>query len=136
MKKLLRPVVIAALLAAASVSATELEAGLTEQSQNGVQYVSGGIGEDQQRAIKDLRGEYNLHITFAQIKTGHYVSGVSVSIADRNGEKFADIDDAGPILLTDLPAGTYLVNAIYDGATQDKVVNVGRNGHRELYFYW
>ena len=120
----------------ATQAETDTDTGLVEKSQNGIQYVSGGIGHDQQRAINKLRNEYNLHITFAQIKTGHFVSGVSVSIANKDGEQFADIDDAGPILLTDLPAGTYLIKARYEGASQDKVVTLNKGAHRQLYFYW
>jgi hypothetical protein len=43
-------------------------------------YVSGGIGEEGQLDMRVTRDLYNLRLTFAQVGTGAYVAGVTVTI--------------------------------------------------------
>lgn len=45
----------------------------------GVTYVTGGIGEDEVRAFREVASNYNMRITLAS-KAGHYLSDVDVSI--------------------------------------------------------
>lgn len=136
MRKVLQLVTMALILWAGSALAIDLEAGLIQKSQNGVVYVTGGVGADQQQALNKYRNDHNLHITFAQRKTGDYLSNVHVNIADKDGKTLVDIDDAGPILLAKVDAGTYRISVRYNDAKQNKVTTVRNDQRRDLVFYW
>lgn len=50
-----------------------------QQQQNGITYLSGGIGVDEARAIQQAQG-YNLHMTFSIGAEGKYVPDVNLVI--------------------------------------------------------
>ncbi len=52
---------------------------LSPQTQNGVSYLTGGIGQDETQALLHTRG-YNLHIVATSGPKGKYVSDVDITI--------------------------------------------------------
>lgn len=98
-----------------------------ETQDNGIRYVSGGVGEYGKEQMKLLEPGFRLKLTFAA-NTGHYLSGVSVRIADKQGATVLSAVTEGPTLLVDLPAGDYKVDATYDESTASKNVNVKDKG--------
>src|SRR4051812_8615220 len=52
------------------------------QTQDGITYVSGGIADDWQQAMESQRGQYNLHLLFAQLGTGAYFANIPVQTMD------------------------------------------------------
>lgn len=60
----------------------EAAAGVSAMTQNGIRYVSGGVGMTQQEALKAMRKDYNLLLTFAVKKSGAYLADVQVRIQD------------------------------------------------------
>ncbi|EXJ16066.1 hypothetical protein [Imhoffiella purpurea] len=103
------------------------------QTQNGISYVTGGVGEPESTAMKSAGGQHDLMMTFAR-SDGAFVSGVQVSIADAQGMPVAELV-SGPILLVDMPEGTYRIQATIAGSTQTKTVSVG-SGHQRLAYTW
>lgn len=57
------------------------------QTAGGVTYVSGGVGEDSLDRLRSLAGDFNLKLVSA-LKSGEYVSGVGIPIADAAGKRF------------------------------------------------
>jgi hypothetical protein len=53
--------------------------------QNGVDYINGGVGQDEQNAMRALKADYNLRLTFATRKTGAFRSDVQLDIVDAKG---------------------------------------------------
>ncbi|UGQ48694.1 carboxypeptidase regulatory-like domain-containing protein [Massilia endophytica] len=117
--------------AAQSAPATDLLTG----SSNGTPFVSGGVGQEQQAAIKALRADYNLLLTFAN-KSGEYRANVEVAVLDQAGNvRFAE-NKAGPLLYMRLAPGSYRVDARSEGVQQTRQVSVPAGGQRELAFTW
>lgn len=98
------------------------------QSQNGVTYLSGGIGEDQSKAIESAARDYSLMLTFATRKTGKYLADVKVNIADRKGQSVLETVADGPMLLVKLHPGEYRVSAVSNDHAVDKTIRVA-SGH-------
>lgn len=99
-----------------------------------VPFVSGGIGIAGQEALKARESEFNLKLVFTLVE-GNYIADVRVVV--RNAKYGVVIDHAtdGPILLAQLPAGTYTINATYrDKTVTRKVVADGRL--RTEYLRW
>ena len=76
------------------------------QTSGGVSYVSGGIGSESRDRLGSLARDFNLKLVFA-MKSGEYVSGVRIAIADAAGKTLVDATSEGPWFLTRLPAGNY-----------------------------
>jgi tripartite-type tricarboxylate transporter receptor subunit TctC len=119
---------LAACLSAPAVAAQPKE-------QNGVTYINGGVGTDEQNAMRALRADYNLQLTFATKQTGAYRSGVQLDIADARGASVLSVANTGPMFFAKLPAGTYKISASAEGKTFKRTVKLG-NGAKEMVLHW
>ena len=107
----------------------------TQQLQNGITYLNGGVGQEEQDAMRAQRAGYNLQLTFATRQTGAYRSDVQLDIADMNGNTRLSVANAGPMLFARLPAGTYRISAAAEGKTFKRTVKLG-TAPRELTLHW
>jgi hypothetical protein len=105
------------------------------QEQNGIAYLSGGIGEDESKAIQQTTG-YNLHMTFSVGSQNEYIPDVNVVIQKAPGQTVLTLNGAGPLVYVKLPAGKYTVIATRNGETRHDVANVGNGAARSLVFHW
>jgi len=105
------------------------------QEQNGIAYLSGGIGEDESKAIQQTSG-YNLHMTFSAGSGNEYTPGVTVVIQKSPGQTVLTLNDAGPLVYVKLPAGKYTVIATRNGETRHDVADVDSGAARNLVFHW
>lgn len=96
------------------------------QQAGSVQYLSGGVGEQERTAMQSLRGEFPLQIQFSG-KAGEY--GVADEVRVNNGQgQVVAVQNAGPLLMVKLPPGRYTVEADFAGRTQRRAVHVGHGG--------
>jgi hypothetical protein len=103
--------------------------------QNGVSYINGGVGHDEQEAMRALRADYNLQLTFATKQTGAYRSDVQLDIADTKGTSLLSVPNTGPMFFAKLPPGTYRISASAEGKTFKRSVRLG-NGAKEMVLHW
>ncbi|WP_053181146.1 hypothetical protein [Pseudomonas thivervalensis] len=103
--------------------------------QNGMTYLSGGIGEDEARAIEQAQG-YNLHMTFAIGPENKYVPDVEVTVQNASGQTLLTLSDAGPLVYVQLPPGKYNVVATRNGEVRRDTAEVGSGAARKLVFHW
>lgn len=116
---------------------TATEAGLEVQHQNEIAYVSGGVGDEEQKAIDELGAGFGLKLTFAT-QDGHYLGGGKVLIQDSQGNSILDVATQGPIFYADLEPGTYTVTAEpleYAEQREQQTVEIGE-GQTVLHFSW
>ncbi|MFT3850083.1 MAG: hypothetical protein QM739_15835 [Propionivibrio sp.] len=124
------------LLALASPStASAQEEVLAPGSANGVPYLSGGIGDEEREAIEQARKRYNTKLVLAET-SGSYVSNVSLTVATVLGEPILTLSGAGPLVLLQLPSGSYVVTADYDGRKAQKRFDVSDNAARTVIVAW
>jgi hypothetical protein len=105
--------------------------------QNGITYLTGGIGQDQVQAMRaEAREGYNLQLVFATQTSGEYVANVKVTISDAKGETLIDAVSDGPGFYAKLPVGHYKISAENRGTLQNRSIDVtGRNINRYV-LYW
>lgn len=115
----------------ASVSAQPLPAPAV---QNGIRYVTGGIGEDEVKAFHSVAPKYNLRVTLSA-KSGHYLSDVDVRIY-AGTRSLLVIRTAGPFLFAHLPAGQYQISARDRHVTETRKVVVPARGGIDVHFSW
>lgn len=141
MKSLCCLIAIGVLLFPIMLNATDLapidNAGVQIQplQQNGITYLSGGIGEDEARAIGQAQG-YNLHMTFAIGSENKYVPDVDVTVQNASGQTLLTLNEAGPLVYVQLPPGKYSVVATRNGEERRDTAEVGSGAARKLVFHW
>jgi len=133
--------VLSALLLPIALNATSLapidNAGVQvqPQQQNGVTYLSGGIGEDEAHAIELARG-YNLHMMFSIGPENKFIPDVDVTVQNTSGQSVLTLEDAGPLVYVQLPPGKYKVLATRNGEERRDTADVGNGAARNLVFHW
>ncbi|WP_415766208.1 carboxypeptidase regulatory-like domain-containing protein [Pseudomonas sp. ZB1P45] len=105
------------------------------QEQNGIAYLSGGVGEDESKAIQQATG-YNLHMTFSIGVENKYVPDVNVVIQTVPGQTVLTLSQAGPLVYVQLPPGKYTVVATRNGEARHDTTDVGSGTARNLVFHW
>ena len=90
---------------------------------NGIPFLSGGIGDEEREAIERARKDYNVKIVLTET-AGAYISNVNLEIATILGEPILALSGAGPLVLIQLPPGTYLITADYDGRKTQRSFDV------------
>lgn len=110
-----------------------------EQSQGAVSYRTGGVGQDEARAMKRAARQYPLELEFISGRgKSHeaFLSDVNVSILDKAGHDVLQTKSDGPFLLARLPAGRYLVKANYKNAQRERHIAVPAHGTERVVLHW
>lgn len=97
------------------------------QTQNGIRYVTGGVGEDESHAMLAEAHSYSLRMLFAG-PAGEYLSDVDVTISSLKDERLLHVRTEGPFLYASLPAGTYRIDATAGRAHVTRQVAIGKHG--------
>ncbi|OUL95701.1 hypothetical protein [Paraburkholderia hospita] len=118
-------------IASVSVSAQPLP---PPAEQNGIRYVTGGIGEDEVKALNSVASKYNVRITLVA-KSGHYLSDVDVRIS-AGTRSILSVRTAGPFLFVHLPAGQYRISARDRHVTETRKILVPARGGIDVRFSW
>lgn len=88
--------------------------------------ITGGIGEESERAIERVQNNYNTKLVFTG-KDGAYLADVSVNIRDTSGEPVLSGVSEGPLMLAELTKGSYIVEARKDGHKEIQKISVGED---------
>lgn len=100
-----------------------------EVNPNGIRYMSGGVGADEQARFRAAEAEYPVKLVFAN-SNGAFMSNLDITVTDRSGNRVLGMTTDGPILLMDLEPGSYNVKADGQGQTQTRTITVPDNGIR------
>ena len=108
------------------------------QGPTGISYFSGGIGADETRVIREDAKHHSLSLEFLerQGKSIVYSSGEHITIIDDRARTLVEAESEGPLMMIDLPVGSYRVTAANDGRSQTKSVEISPSGHAHLIFQW
>lgn len=135
--RILTAAAVAFLLASATngVAQSDRSAGAPEMKKQGeISYVSGGVGDEEQKRLEEVARGFNLKITFAG-SSGAYGGGSRVEIRDRTGSTVIDAESRGPLFYAQLPPGSYTVTATGAGAGgQKKTVQLAEHGRADVLF--
>ncbi|QPS40334.1 hypothetical protein [Burkholderia oklahomensis] len=124
-------VVAFAAFGSAAVASETLE----PATQNGIAYLTGGVGQDEVDAFRAAAPKYNLRVMFAS-RNGEYLSDVDVTIRAASAQPVLIVHTTGPFLYARLPAGQYRIDAHYGGAEQRRSVRVPARGGVHVDFRW
>ena len=94
-----------------------------QHSPGGVDYLSGGAGEEERAAMATHRAELPLRIELSA-QGGDYLVADRISVLTPQGELLT-VRDAGPLVMMKLPPGAYTLEATWKGRTERRTVRVG-----------
>lgn len=106
------------------------------KAENGVTYMSGGVGKPEAAAMREEARHYPLSMVFSAAKDNEFLADVQVTIKDKTGKEMLNAVSDGPIMLVKLPAGKYTVAAEAHGKTLHRTVEVPSRGDRQVSFHW
>ncbi|HEY8905023.1 MAG TPA: hypothetical protein VIM63_03190 [Rhodoferax sp.] len=126
-----------ALMMAASMAhaATDLP---PVQRTGSIDYVTGGVGQNESSAIERASHSWPLTLEFAVKDKQHadFVSGVRVQIRDAGQHVALKVTSDGPFVLAKLQPGRYVVDASLDGKTLHEKVVVASGHPAKAVFVW
>jgi len=105
------------------------------KTENGVAYVSGGVGHDEAAAMRAEAKHYPMSLFFTAGKDNAFLADVKVTVKNKAGREVLNTA-AGPILLVNLPSGTYAVTAERNSKVLHRTVRVGKTGEKQIVFHW
>lgn len=130
---------LAASLAAMTVGAAQAAAPLPPLQHHGaVEYFSGGIGQDEARAIEAAAAHWPLTLEFAvkDKQRADFAADVKVHVRDAKGRGMLEATAGGPFLLAKLSPGRYGVDATFAGKTLHERVAVRKGHPARAVFLW
>ena len=107
-----------------------------------VSYLTGGVGADEQDAIRKAAPTYPLELLFLErgdiesLARQVYTAGVDVTIRNSVGRVVLEATAAGPFMLASLPDGEYTISANDDGRSMTRRVRVDQTKHQRIVFEW
>jgi hypothetical protein len=103
-----------------------------------VQYITGGVGQDEARAMQAQAHEWPLALEFA-VQRGpraEWLADVDVHITDRHGREVLNTTTDGPMLLARLAPGDYTIRADANGKTIERHVHVAPGQTAKSVLVW
>lgn len=121
MKTMFKVLVTSLLCVSLQVQAKD---GVIYKTESGINFVNGGISEEQASEIRHNAKNFSLQILFTGGAVGGWLTDVSMMILDGNSQTVFWKKSGGPMLYIDLPAGEYQVIGRYNGERQSKRITL------------
>ena len=108
--------------------------GVEVQQRDSVKYATGGVGDEERRALDAMSNQFNLKMTLA-LTSGHFLGDANVHIAAADGHTVLDTMSDGPLFYVHLQPGTYTVKVSLNGKELVKTAHVGE-ASQQMTFTW
>lgn len=106
------------------------------QNQNGVAFISGGVGDEEVDALSAMSSNYSLKLVFAEKASGSFVADVHVLIEDAKGTQLIDMASAGPWFLAALKPGRYRLKLGGMGVEKKYSITIQRGRQTQMVIHW
>ena len=135
MKTLFKFIFIAQLLILSSLSSAQIPE--TRYSQS-ISYITGGVGEGETQAILAEAKQWSLLLEMSQIENGRgvWISGAMINILNDKNQTIFNAQADGPYMLVNLEAGSYVIQASFNGVQQTKTVTIKAGAPQKIPLFW
>jgi hypothetical protein len=104
-------------------------------NENGISYISGGIGSEEREELKRVTKDYSLKLMLSEAG-GAYLGAVEVTILNSEGRVILKDDSSGPWFLVKLQNGRYRVRALARNMEKTKDITISGGKLRVIHFQW
>lgn len=95
--------------------------------QSGIDYVSGGMTDDERKEMRRISNKYPMQLVFIAGENTEPLEGVKVTVKDIKGSPLIEAMANGPYFFFNPPSGRWTVDAEHDGEVVSRTVDlVGR----------
>lgn len=112
----------------------------TIQQYGSTQFISGGVGVDECKALQADACNWPLQLMFSEVQggttVGAWVSDVDLKITDKDGNAVLSTITEGPLVLVKLPPGTYSMTANYLGKLATRTITIQEGRNQTVSVYW
>ncbi|MFM0645666.1 carboxypeptidase-like regulatory domain-containing protein [Paraburkholderia bryophila] len=105
------------------------------QHKGDVAFVSGGVGQDESKALQHAQSQWPLSLRFTG-PGSDFLADVHVRVVDAHDGEVLSTTSRGPYMLVKLRPGRYTVHAQYKDRDQSKAVTIPAKGSAKADFYW
>jgi len=110
------------------------------QQYGSTQFISGGVGIDECKAMQTDACNWPLQIMFSEVQkgttVGAWVSDVDIRITDKDGNSVLSTITEGPLVLVKLPAGNYTLTANYQGRLATRNISLRDGQNQTVSVHW
>lgn len=106
------------------------------QQQGAITFVSGGVGDEDRSALRQMAANYNVRLMFALQGSGDFLANIGVTLVDAHGKTVLDAISDGPLFYAHVPPGHYKLTVANDGKSQTRNLDVAAAGAISQSFYW
>jgi hypothetical protein len=99
-------------------------------------FMSGGVSQDELADLRTQQPFFSVSVLTAAKGSGAHLAGVKVKITDATGKAVLETEMDGPYLLVDLLPGKYELEAVNEGETQKRVLNVRQGAAQRVVLYF
>lgn len=131
-----QPALALALLCAATPFVHAQEAPPVVDLTPQVQFMTGGIGQSEEAAVRKAEKNFKLRMAFSERKDNEFAADVDLRVTDMSGRPVFVLLDADPMVNLNLPDGRYRVMASLDGQTETRLVTLHGGAGENLNFHW
>lgn len=125
--RLLLLALVAAFSADAPAADQKAHAEIAVRKQSGIDYVSGGMTDDERREMRRISGKYPMQLIFIAGENTEPIEGVKVTVKDIKGSPLIEALADGPYFFFNPPSGRWTVDAQYRGEVVSRTVDlIGR----------
>ena len=110
-------------------------AGASSRAGPDANFVCGGVSQEEAQEMKAQARQHPLMLTFAE-SSGAYLAGVDVEIRSSRGALVLSAKCEGPIMLVDLPPGSWRITAQVNGQSRQKTIATSSGRHVQATFTW
>ncbi len=128
--------VIFFLLAFSFIESAHAAGAETRLAKNGIQYMTGGIGEEDKFDMRPHAKKFTLNLLFSHGSAGEYITDTNVNIYNEQSELVFRIKGAKPMLYVNLPAGTYTILASNNGEKLRHKLTIDANTNQKVILNW
>lgn len=108
---------------------------LVQKTENGIRYATGGVGEEEEAALKSMADQFTLEV-LVTLADGAFLGDHSLRILDATGQNIFEAPGNGPYFYVALPPGTYTVEALRPNHTAMRQRVIVGKGLKRLNFRW
>lgn len=110
----------------------------TQYSQ-GISYITGGVGEGETAAILAEAKQWPLLLEMSHIDNGRgvWIFGATIKIMSSNKKQMIfDAQADGPYMLINLTSGDYVIEAVYEGVVQRRILSIKPETPQKISLFW
>jgi hypothetical protein len=122
-----RLMLLAAFCGGALAAQNEPFASIPLHKQSGINFVSGGMTDDERKEMQRISNKYPMQLVFIAGDNQAPIKGVKVTVKDLKGSPQIEAVADGPYFFFNPPSGRWIMDAEYNGEVVSRTVDlIGR----------